>query len=198
MATPINPGTELDFDQPLKTAPDFRSLHIFSTDDITGTYDGATQGKYGGGIDFSGENGTKETKEGVTLYPIDSEFGFYITDFEGAEDKVLDDDYAEGWAGDLIIEGQQAGLVVSDSPTDTFKTPAVLGTWLAGIGGNTVKASTEHYTAMQEVLSDQAFPGDPDAVYALDSTVDIKDLLNPNESTISYDIAYSDDYSVTM
>ena len=98
---------------------------------------------------------------------------------------------------------------------------------------------------MQNILSDQAFPGDPSAVYHLDDdlklrsqnalydeqyisdllnrqrvddtgtlvdlaeenwitdvnqdgTVDIKDLLNPNESTIDYDIAYGDDYSVTM
>ena len=238
MATPINPGTELDFDQPLNTTPDFTSRHVFSTNDVTGTYDGATQGTTGSILDFSGANGTKETKDGVTLYPIDSEFGFYVTDFEGAEDKVLDGDYAEGWAGDLVIAGEQKGLVISDAPTDTFKTPALLGTWLSGLGGNTVKASTEHYSVMQQVLSDQAFPGDPDAVYALDDnlillsenaawdgqyvadllngtaqfdgqfveiedrnldgTVDIKDLLNPNESTISYDIAYSDDYSVTM
>jgi hypothetical protein len=32
----------------------------------------------------------------------------------------------------------------------------------------------------------------------LDGEVDLKDLLNPNESTIDYDIAYGDDYSVTM
>ena len=49
------------------------------------------------------------------------------------------------------------GLVVSDSPTDTFKTPAVLGTWLAGLGGNTVKASTEHYSVMQAILSTRNF-----------------------------------------
>jgi Ca2+-binding RTX toxin-like protein len=169
----------------------------------------------------------------VTLYPIDSEFGFYVDDFSGATDKVLDGDYAEGWAGNLEIAGQQAGIVVSDSPTDTFKTPAVLGTWLAGIGGNTVKASTEHYTVMQNVLSDAKYPGDPDADYALDDNLillsqneawngqyvadlladpvtygvidknsdgvlDIRDLLNANESTIEYDIAYSTDYSVTM
>lgn len=233
MATPINPGTELDFDQPLNTTPDFSSLHVFSTDDITATYSGVTQGVSGDVIDFTGASGTKVTKEGVTLYPIDSEFGFIVTDFEGAEDKVLNDDYAEGWAGDLIIGGEQAGLVISDSPTDTFKTPAVLGTWLAGLGGNSVKASTEHYSVMQNVLSDQQFPDDPDAVYTLDDNLillsqnaawdgqyvadlladagtygitdvnldgvlDIKDLLNPNESTIAYDIAYGDDYSVTM
>ena len=233
MATPINPGTEVDFDQPLNTDPDFTSTHVFSTNDITGTFDGQTQGADGGFIDFTGDNGTKVTKDGVTLYPIDSEFGFYVTDFVGAEDKVLDGDYAEGWAGDLMIGGAQAGVVISDAPTDTFKTPAVLGTWLAGIGGNTVKASTEHYTVMQHILSDQKFPGDPDAAYELDDNLilksqnlawnghyvqelldnaatfgvtdanqdgvlDIKDLLNPNESTVSYDIAYSTDYSVTM
>ena len=118
------------------------------------------------------------------------------------------------------------GLVVSDAPTDTFQTPAVLGTWLAGIGGNTVKASTEHYTVMQDVLSDQRYPGDPDAVYSLDDNLiviggdydgqavvdvipivgdvngdgvaDIKDVLIPNESTIAENIAASDDYSVTL
>ena len=230
---PKDAVTVVDFDEPLNSDPDFSSTHIFSTDDITGTFDGATQGEEGGFIDFSGDNGTKQTQDGVMLYPIDSEFGFYVTDFVGAEDKVLDGDYAEGWAGDLIIDGQQAGLIVSDSATDTFKTPAVLGTWLAGIGGSTVKASTEHYTVMQQVLSDQKYPGDPDAVYALDDdlillslnedwnekrvqdlladtelygitdanldgVLDLKDLLNPNESTIAYDIAYSDDYSVTM
>ncbi|MBT8410450.1 MAG: hypothetical protein KJP02_01460, partial [Octadecabacter sp.] len=211
---------------------DFSSLHIFSTADVTGTFVGATQGEDGGFVDFSGEN-TKVTKEGITLYPIDSEFGFVVTDFDGAEDKVIDGLYTEGWVGDLVIAGQQAGIVVSDAPTDTFKTPAVLGTWLAGLGGNSVKASTEHYTVMQNVLSDQKFPGDEDAVYNLDDdlillslneawngqyvrdlldpnlnfgvtdtnldgVLDIKDLLNPNESTIKYDIAYGDDYSVTM
>ncbi|WP_089274017.1 calcium-binding protein [Puniceibacterium sediminis] len=238
MATPINPGNVLDFDQPLNTNPDFTSTHVFSTADITGTYDGATQGVDGGIVDFTGTNGTKVTKEGVTLYPIDSEFGFYVTDFVGAEDKVIDGDYAEGWAGDFTVGGVQAGVVISDSPTDTFKTPAVLGTWLAGLGGNTVKASTEHYSVMQHVLSDQEYPGDTEALYELDDNlimlslnpayngqyvadlvngtalyegnpvvvedvnidgvVDIKDLLNPNESTIAYDIAYGDDYSVTM
>lgn len=98
MATPINPGTEVDFDQPLNADPDFSSSHTFSTNDITGTFDGATQGEDGGFIEFSGDHGTKETKDGVTLYPIDSEFGFYVTDFLGAEDKVLDGDHAKGWA----------------------------------------------------------------------------------------------------
>jgi len=233
MATPIDPSNVADFDQPLNTNPDFTSQHVFSIDDVTGSFAGATQGEDGGIVDTSGANGTQVTKEGVTLYPIDSEFGFVVTDFDGAEPKVLDGVYTEGWAGNLTIGGEQAGIVISDSPTDTFKTPAILGTWLAGLGGNSVKASTEHYSVMQNVLSDQKYPGDPDAVYTLDDdlvllslnpdwneqkvsalladpgtfgvtdvnldgVLDIKDLLNPNESTITYDIAYGDDYSVTM
>ncbi|PUB18999.1 calcium-binding protein [Yoonia sediminilitoris] len=235
MATPINPGNVQDFDQPLNTSPDYTAIHVFSTADITATFDGQTQGDDGANfIDFSGANGTKVTKDGVTLYPIDSEFGFNVTDFSGAEQKTIDLSYTEGWAGDLIIGDVQTGLVISDAPTDVFKTPAVLGTWLTGLGDNTVKASTEHYSVMQNVLSDQKYPGDPDAVYPLDDNlillsqnpdydgqyvadllsgavegvtvddvnldgvVDIKDLLNPNESTIEYDIAYSTDYSVTM
>jgi len=223
-------------DQPLITAPTYTSTHVFSTDDITGTFSGVTQGTLLDGmlpiIDFSAP--AKVTKEGVSLYPIESEFGFEVTDFDEAVQKVLDYDYAEGWAGDLTgPAGEHLGLVVSDAPTDTFQTPAVLGTWLSGLGGNSVKASTEHYSVMQQVLSDAMYPGDPEAVYALDDdlillsqnaawdgqhvadlladpvafgvtdkngdgTLDIQDLLNPNEATIDYDIAYSSDYSVTM
>jgi Ca2+-binding RTX toxin-like protein len=249
MAIPVNISNVQDWDDPIKADPeaapgtvdysalyDYSAVHVFSTDDITVTFDGDTVGEIADPLsvyDTTGANGTKTTKEGITLYPVDSEFGFYVTDFVGAEDKVLDGDFAEGWAGNLVIGGVQTGVVISDAPTDTFKTPAVLGTWLAGIGGNTVKASTEHYTVMQNVLSDQKYPGDPDALYQLDDNLillsqntawngkyvaelladpvtygvadkdnngvlDIRDLLNPNESTIEYDIAYSTDYSVTM
>lgn len=156
MATPINPENAQDWDEPLNTNPTFTSTHVFSSADITVTYDGDTVGEIADPLsvyDTTGANGTKTTKEGTVLYPIDSEFGFYVTDFVEAVDKVLDGDYAEGWAGDLKgAGGEQIGLVLSDSPTDSFKTPAVLGTWLAGIGGNTVKASTEHYSVMQNVL----------------------------------------------
>lgn len=225
----------------LNLSPTYTVTHTFSTDDITGTFGGLTQGDVTPDgqpvVDFSAE---PIVSDGVELFPISSEFGFDVTDFQGAEQKEFDTDYTEGFVGNIEGEGgEHAGLVVSDSPTDTFKTPAVLGTWLAGIGGNTVKASTEHYSVMQNVLSDQRFPGDPDAEYALDDNLillsqtpewdgqfvsdllngaamyqgelvalpedrnndgvlDIKDLLNPNESTIEFDIAYSGDYSVTM
>ncbi len=236
MAEPIIPGNEVDFDQPINDDPNAYSVvHVFSTDDITATFAGDTQGDPGATfIDFGATPKVGKTINGdIDLFPIDSEFGFVVTDFSGAEQKTIDGLHTEGWAGDLLIGGVQAGLVVSDSPTDTFKTPAVLGTWLSGLGGNSVKASTEHYHVMQNVLSDQKYAGDPDAVYPLDDdlillsqnaawnnqkvsdllaapvtfgvtdanedgVLDIQDLLNPNESTIEYDIAYGADYSVTM
>ncbi|MFX0543636.1 hypothetical protein ACEWPM_018310 [Roseovarius sp. S4756] len=241
MAVMIDPTTAQDVDQPLITDPVYSVKHVFSTDDVTGTFGGLTQGDVLPGempvVDFSAD--PKVTKEGVNLYPINSEFGFIVTDFEGAVEKEFEDGvYGEGFAGDLIGEGgEQIGIVVSDAPTDTFKTPALLGTWLAGLGGNSVKASSEHYVVMQNVLSDQKYPGDPDAVYALDDNliviggeydglavadllagtaldgggqpitildgnqdgvVDIKDILEPNENSITENIAASTDYSVTV
>lgn len=248
MANQIDPSNVQDWDEPLNTDPVYSVTHVFSTDDVTGTFSGLTQGDVGVGeipvVDFSAD--PRMTNDGIELYPVNSEFGFNVSDFEGAEQKTFEQDldndgspdYLEGYVGDVKIEGVQAGLVVSDAPTDTFKTPAVLGTWLAGIGGNTVKASTEHYTVMQNVLSDQKYPEDPDALYTLDDNlivlsdtpefnnqyladllagtatydgnpvvvedrngdgvVDIRDVLNPNESSITTDIAYSTDYSVTV
>ena len=160
--------------------PTYSVSHVFSTDDITVTFAGDTIGSLADpllGLDTTGANGTKTTQDGnTTLYPINSEFGFVVTDFDGAEQKDFfeNPEYLEGWAGDLLDEGQQqAGIVISDAPTDTFKTPALLGTWLAGLGGNTVKASTEHYVVMQNVLSDQRYPGDPEAVYPLDNDLKV-------------------------
>lgn len=211
--------------------PDYTVKHVFSTDDVTGTFDGLTQGDVLPGdpsiVDFTADPTT--TKEGVDLYPVNSEFGFIVTDFDGAVEKdfLANPEYEEGFVGDLSGDGgEQLGIVISDAPTDLFKTPAVLGTWLAGIGGSTVKASTEHYNVMANVLSDQKFPGDPDAQYALDDDLyviggdydgqlvedviaivgdvngdgveDIKDVLQPNESTITENIAASTDYSVTL
>lgn len=160
-----------DPDPILNTSPDYTVTHVFSINDIAGGFDGATFADTPSIIDLTAD--PKVVKDAPPLYPIDSEFGFYVTDFDGAEEKVRDGLYEEGWAGNLA---DGSGLVLSDAPTDTLQTPAVLGTWLAGLGGNSVKASTEHYSVMQNVLSDQAYPGDPDAVYQLDDDLKMMDL----------------------
>ncbi|MBD3805098.1 MAG: hypothetical protein IE919_17915, partial [Thioclava sp.] len=239
MATPIDPTNVDDWDEPLNTDPMFRSSHVFSTADLTVTFDGMTVGTAENPsiyYDTSGANGTKVTQDGVTLFPINSEFGYVVADFTDAEQKEIDALYEEGWAGDLTdAQGNQLGIVISDSRTDTFKTPAVFGTWLGGLGGETVKASTEHYVVMQNVLSDQKYPGDEDesTLYPLDDNlivvggvyggmsvkglldgdygpdfviedvngdgvIDIKDILQPNETEITENIAVSSDYSVTL
>jgi len=167
-------------------------------------------------------------KEGNLLSPIDSTFGSMVTDFEGATPKVRDAIYTEGWAGNLYGEDGHTitGLTISNAKTEIFKAGAPLGTWAAGLGGNSVKASTEHYVVMQNVLSDQVFPGDPNAVFTLDNDLmflggpydgqkisqinpDARDLnalwyqvveagLEPNENTVTENIAYGSDYSITL
>jgi len=84
------------------------------------------------------------------LYPVDSEFGFYVTDFVGAVEKPRDNDYGEGYAGNLP---DGSGVAIANAVTDRYKVKPPQGTWCQGLGGNSVKCSTEHYTVMEHVLS---------------------------------------------
>ena len=249
-----------EFSDPITVTIDddtWRSDHTFSVDDITVTFDGTTIGSLEDSSSVYDDDGSSvepKNADGTLLYAIDSEFGFDVSDFENATQKELNGDYAEGFAGNFVEEGETIGLTVSDAVTDTFKTPAVFGTWLSGLGGSSVKASTEHYVSMQNVLSDQVMPGldlnnDGDyddvgdivplaadgtpALYPLDNNlfvvggeydgravrdviaelegladgagdingdgaIDIKDVLEPNETEIDQNIAVGTDYSVTL
>ena len=150
----------------LQSAHAFESSHGFSIDDIQGAFNGSTYGDAGavtdptiicdvpGGIACppTAEVGPVIDKQGVPLYPIDSEFGFYIVDFLGAAQKFRDDNYLEGWAGNFT-DLLGSGLKVSNQATDTYKVKPPYGTWCRGLGGNSVKCETEHYTVMEHVLS---------------------------------------------
>jgi len=141
--------------------------HVFSIDDIQGGFDGSTYGPAGaeqdptilcgvpGGIACppTALVGPIMDKEGVTLYPVDSEFGFYVVDFVGAQEKARDLDYMEGWAGNILDGTTLIGVKISNAETDRYKVKAPLGTWCQGLGGNSVKCSTEHYTVLEHVLS---------------------------------------------
>lgn len=99
MAEPIIPGNEVDFDQPINDDPNAYSVvHVFSTDDITATFAGDTQGDPGATfIDFGATPKVGKTINGdIDLFPIDSEFGFVVTDFSGAEQKTIDGLHTEG------------------------------------------------------------------------------------------------------
>lgn len=152
------------------------SLHTFTIDDLTGTFSGLTYADDPTFLDVFGNVVEPFVdKDGYTLYGIDSEFGFNVTDFLGAEAKTLDGDYGEGFAGNAIENEEVIGIAVRNSPTDLFLSGSQLGTWSLGLGGQTVKASTEHYNVMADVLSDQAYADDPDAIGPLDNDLRILD-----------------------
>jgi hypothetical protein len=130
-----------------------------------GGFDGSTFGTGGatqdtniicgivGGADCPDGIGPVVDKEGVTLYPVDSEFGYYVVDFLGAQGKIRDKDYLEGFVGNITENGVVIGIKVSNAATDTYKVKPPLGTWCQGLGGTSVKCETEHYTVMEHVLS---------------------------------------------
>ncbi|WP_146348278.1 H-type lectin domain-containing protein [Phaeobacter marinintestinus] len=155
-------------------------LHTFSLDDITATFEGLTYADDPSFIDTDGAVVEQMVdKDGNVLSGIDSEFGFYVSDFLGAEDKVLDGDFGEGFAGNIFSTenpDEVVGLALSNAATDVFLSGLPLGTWSLGLGGATVKASTEHYVTMASVLSDQMYPGDPDALGSLDDELRLRDL----------------------
>lgn len=132
--------------------------HTFSVQDVQGGFDGSTYADTpdiicGLGAVPCPVDGPVPTadKTGIMLYPVDSEFGFIVSDFVGAADKERNNDYLEGWVGDIYENNELVGLRVSNVSTDTFKVPSNMGTWCAGLGGNKIKCSTEHYSVLEHV-----------------------------------------------
>lgn len=209
--------------------------HTFSIDDVQGDFaSGQTYAQNPNilcGISGSPpcpENGPQPVPAGVhTLYPIDSEFGFYVVDFVGGFTKVLDGSYTEGFIGNFT-DAFGNGVMTSNAVTDRFKTPKPAGTWCAGMGGTSVKCSTENFAVLEHILTcfetipyfyadattgAQGILTDPATGVPIFTCADgqlnnfddltlppgIFDLLNmpPNESNLR-DIAIGKDYSVTL
>jgi len=143
------------------------SFHRFTANDLVGAFDGRTFGTAGNFQDRSilcggvgglpacdADHNPIKGSEAGTLWPIDSEFGFIVVPFAQAFQKTIGDGvWGEGYAGNIFDAGKIIGLEVSDAETDTFKVPAPLGTWCAGIGETAVKCSTEQYVVMEHVLT---------------------------------------------
>lgn len=144
------------------------NLHVFSIDDVQGGFDGSTFGAISetgaaaqdtdiicdlGTTPCPADNSPFLDKSGVMLYPVDSEFGYYIVDFLGAQGKIRDGDYLEGFVGNIVENGVQIGIQVSNAATEKYKVKPPLGTWCQGLGGTSVKCETEHYTVLEHVLS---------------------------------------------
>ena len=141
-------------------AVEYTSTHVFSVNDILGGFDGRTVAEepdilcgVTGVPDVISAQCPEETqpifdKGGNELYPIDSEFGFDVADFLGAMQKKHDWDYKEGYAGNVTDGAEAVGVQISNSETEFYKVPPPLGTWCSGIGANSVKCSTEHYSVV--------------------------------------------------
>ncbi|MGB5719263.1 MAG: hypothetical protein WBM34_01130, partial [Woeseiaceae bacterium] len=91
-------------------------VHVFTINDVMGGFDGSTYGTNPSGFegftficdvpDATSTScpdgyGPVVDKQNVTLYPVDSEFGFYVVDFLGAEGKARDGLYDEGFVGNI-------------------------------------------------------------------------------------------------
>jgi hypothetical protein len=181
--------------------------HVFSVNDVMGGFGGNTFGPNGavqdntiicdlGPVPCPEDNGPVVDKAGVTLYPVDSEFGYYIVDFVGAQGKARDGDYMEGYVGNIEENGVVIGIKVSNAATETYKVKPPLGTWCQGLGGTSVKCETEHYTVMEHVLScHEVIP-----YFFADPGTGLHDILSTPDGSLSFDCAlgYLDDNALIL
>ena len=89
----------------------------------------------------------------VAAFPVDSEFGYIVSPFVGAAQKLRDLDYAEGWVANVAHPEYGTGLLVANAVTDVFQSPKNTGSWCIGLGGALVKCSSEHYSVLEHVLT---------------------------------------------
>ncbi|GAB4181835.1 MAG: hypothetical protein Tsb002_02310 [Wenzhouxiangellaceae bacterium] len=213
----------------------FTVAHTFSIDDVQGDFlNGRTYAQNPmilcgpAGSPACPEQGPQPlTVDATTLFPIDSEFGFYVVDFVGGFTKTLDGAYTEGFIGPYS-DSFGDGVITSNAVTERFKTPQSQGTWCAGMGGTSVKCSTENFAVLEHILTcfetipyfyadpvsgSQGILTDPATNVPIFTCADaqinnfddltlpsgIIDLLAmaPNESNLR-DIATGKDYSVTL
>lgn len=119
-------------------------VHVFSVKDVLGGLNGVTFSEDPsiicdiGEISCPSDNLPFLDKSGVMLYPVDSEFGFYVVDFLGAQPKARNGDYLEGFVGNILDGGEIIGIQVANAATEKYKVKPPLGTWCQGLGGTSV------------------------------------------------------------
>ena len=192
-------------------------VHVFSIQDIQGDFEGLTYADDPSILCIDpvcpGHQPIVDPS-GVTLHPMDNAFTFDVIDFVGAFERARDALYEEGLAGNVTgIGGAVLGLRVLNVETSVFKAGSPKGTWCAGLGGNSVKCSSEHHTSMEHVLTcDETVPYlfyDPltglpsNPAYNLCQELEVISdgeiaLLEPNENSVIDNIAVGSDYAVTV
>lgn len=143
-------------------------LHTFSINDVIGDYTGNYRG-----TDCLDLSKPMKDPSGVTYYQIDSIFGYDVKDFEEPVQRTLDGYHREGFIGNITDDdGNVIGVSAKSPATPKRKTGALQGEWLGGLGGQLVKASTEHYVVMDHILN---APWMPPLVEGVDYTTSLKD-----------------------
>ena len=72
------------------------------------------------------------------------------------------------------------GIAVSNAATDTYKVKPPMGTWCRGLGGNSVKCETEHYSVMEHILTcHELIP-----YFFADPITGTQSVLNPGSADI--------------
>jgi hypothetical protein len=132
--------------------------HVFSMQDTIGTFTGTTYAQDNSiictALPCTGNEPYVDIFTGMTVWPIDSDFAFIVTDFVGAERKSRDGVHQEGWIGNYVdLQGNQLGVVVSSVDTPYYLTGGRKGSVCAGMNGDTVKCAAEQYVVMEHILS---------------------------------------------
>lgn len=139
---------------------DYTTSHTFAMDDILGAHDGLTAADDPTIVCTTGCEDWASSVGGFDLYPVDSTFGFHVVDFVGSTPKVRDDDYLEGWIGDVGDGlGAHWGVAIQNAETASFRSGFPNGAWCGGLGGELVKCSSEHWVVTEHVLTcDETIP----------------------------------------
>lgn len=98
-------------------------------------------------------------KDGQYYYGIDSAYGYQVQDFAAPVPLPMDGVYDNGMIVNLTDEyGAVRGVATVTQITPRFLSGALKGEWAAGLGGLSVKASSEHYLVMDHVLNAEWMP----------------------------------------
>jgi hypothetical protein len=96
-------------------------------------------------------------KDDYTHYSIDSAYGYDVMDFDptvAKDPRPRDGVYAEGHIAEITDEsGNVIGVDAKNDKTPGYLTGMLNGEVVAGLGGLTVKAGTEHYVVMDHVCN---------------------------------------------
>ncbi|MBE0598723.1 MAG: hypothetical protein IH614_15810 [Desulfuromonadales bacterium] len=96
----------------------------------------------------------RNAKDGLPYYGIDNAYGFQVQNFASPVSLPMDGVYDNGQIRNVPDEfGNGKGVATITQVTPRFLSGPLRGEWAAGLGGNSVKASSEHWLVMDHILN---------------------------------------------